>query len=124
VDVQLAPASTLRVEFNDGSSATYATAPVDIYLAERFLDKTYSELVQTFGGWCYLAYSVALRRGDAYRAKKPGTSKTELFESWLATVADVVLETDQENTDDDNGRATNGNDPGPKEPATLVDSPP
>jgi hypothetical protein len=87
----LVKAIDLQVTYITDVVATYRTSPVDIWRLEDFTKKSASQAIESFTGLAYLAYSVALRKGDAYRAQRATTDKAELFAQWLETVADVAI---------------------------------
>lgn len=92
----LVQAIDLQVTYTTDVVTVYRTSPVDIWRLEDFTKKSASQAVETFTGLAYLAYSVALRKGDAYRAQRATTDKAELFTQWLETVADVAVLVDDD----------------------------
>ena len=81
----------LRVTTVDGAVSNYRTAPVDNWRAEKLTGRPIFEAVNTYSGWCALAYSCAVRAGDAYRTRKASTDEQAAFAAWLDTVADLEV---------------------------------
>lgn len=90
-----------EVEHQDGTVHAYRTVPLDSWRAEKITGKAIGDLIDSFSGLAALAYSCALRAGDAYRARKESTNPQELFEQWLEKVADIRLIDDEEEDPED-----------------------
>jgi hypothetical protein len=102
---QIVEPLTLEVTFEDGKTAEYTTMPVDVARTEDHFNRGADELIGNLRALMFMAYSVALRRGEAYRTRRQSTDKRDAFDAWAATVASIALITFEDEDADPKGDA-------------------